>query len=339
MNKLPVLTAATLLAISLAGFAPVSAQGQINPQDLKMTVYKVVRANDGRQYYMDNYGRPVALPGSGVGNNNTVAIYTGNLNNDWYVDTSGKPQIVNMRTPVDPAQVQAMFKAEHLAAPTTTGSTSSSSNSNSSGSALGRGLTTAAGVATGVAVGNAISNNDNYYNGAYYHGIPYGQPVYRNNNGQMYYNTGGNTVNVNTTQQNSAYVNQFNNQHAAVNSNNGSVQAGRFAGRRGAEAAGTAAAGEGATQTGRFGRRNAGNAAEAGDGGNMFADHRNGGDVDNLGGQAGQNGGGRFAGRRGEGAGASDAGTGEQAGRFAGRNAGGRQAPAQGARGGLRGNR
>ena len=251
MIKLPLLTAATVftfsLALSLGAIAPAQSQGQINPQDLKMTVYKVVRSNDGRQYYMDNYGRPVALPGSGVGNSNTVAVYTGKLNNDWYVDASGKPQVVNMRTPVDPAQVQAMFKAEHLAAPTTSGSTSTSSSSNNSSSGsssnLARGLTTAAGVATGVAVGNAISDNNNYYNGAYYHGIPYGQPVYRNNSGQIYYNTGGNTVNVNTTQQNSAYVNQFNNQHANVNSGNGNAaaaasQGGRFAARRGGAAAG-----------------------------------------------------------------------------------------------------
>lgn len=148
-------------------------------------------------------GLSVPLPGAGV-NSNSVQIYMGSQGGFWYIDKNG--QNVDLTSYVE--RFRAMqggqtAQAPQYAAPpqqpvniyNEQGSSGSSSGS-SGASALG----TAAAAGLGAMAGSAISGA--YYNNGYYHGVPYGTPVYYPRGGSPYYvNASGNTVNVNHSYQ------------------------------------------------------------------------------------------------------------------------------------------
>jgi len=237
-------TKIVLVAISITlgcGFTINLAKAQMPQQaaspnqQLGMIFYPVERGADGQQYITTRAGYKVAVPGLGIDPNaSQIAVYKDPQNNFWYVDKNNTPTPVSaqqMQSVMAQMQNQAMQRGQvqyaqpmqtapaQAAAPAATAAPAtqqSNNNGNNSGNtAMMSGLAAAGGAALGAGVVNAYNNNNNqnypYANGAYaYHGVPYGQPIYKEPTGQYYYaNQSGAHVPITTTSSTEPYFNQY----------------------------------------------------------------------------------------------------------------------------------
>jgi hypothetical protein len=221
-----------------------------NPNQTAMMVYPVELGPDGRQYITTRAGYKVTVPGLDLAPNaSQIAVFRDPQNNFWYVDKNGS------QTPVSPQQMQSVMsqmQAQSMqhgqaqynqypqgmppqnmygqaAAPMAPAATAapvaasqpqqSSNNNNNSGNngtntAMMSGLAAAGGAAMGSMLTNSMYNNNN--NSGYgYGGIPYGTPVYKQPNGQYYYNDqAGKAAYVQPNSTNTAALNQYAQQNA-----------------------------------------------------------------------------------------------------------------------------
>lgn len=265
------------LAVSLTMTLAIDVQAQ-NGQPVgqtSMTLYQVVTDKSGQQYIVTKAGPKLPLPGAGLPpGTKQVAIYRDQANNYWYTDRNG--------TPVEISAQQLQNYLNNLYA--SQGQESSNNNNSSSGrglGALGTGLAAAGGAAAGAAITNSYYNNNDYY-----HGVPYGVPIYRAANNKPYYvNTGGNQVYVNNSVNNSSVMNQWNQQGNWDNRNQWSNQAAAQQAKNAKES------------TGRFRKRGTNNEnADAGRLGGRFGRGENGQANDTI---SGGRLGGRFGSREG----------------------------------------
>lgn len=191
------LSACLATPMALAQGAPGGGNAPPFQAGAAMTLYHVLTAGNGQQYYLNQFGQAIQLPGAGSADPNTVAIYTGNGGESWYVDKTGKEvdlPPVTTAPPVEPyygygygfgqpspyyappAEGQPPEQAQQqpstvniINEPSTsssTGSGGSSGGSSGVGTALAAGLGAAAGAFGGAALAWAID------------GIPYGVPIY-----------------------------------------------------------------------------------------------------------------------------------------------------------------
>jgi hypothetical protein len=330
---------AALTTLTLAG--PAYAQNG-NP-DISAVTLQVVPGQGGGESVVTPRGMVVPLPGPGV-NTNSVQIFMGSQGGYWYVDRNG--QNVDLTAAVErfrqmtgqagnmPNQMNQAQIPQYAAAPPVNVYNEQAPSNSSSGSGAGSTLVTATAAGLGAMAGSAMTNS--YYNNGYYHGVPYGTPVYYPHGGNPYYrgnggntvnvdhtyNGGNNTANVNNGAVNTAHANsfqkqqdwyanqqkqnpsQFQNWQKSASGENpfvnrgGDAQGGGFADRR------NAAQGNAGEQGGRHGLFNRGggeaNAGAATNAGGRF--NRGGGaQPEAQGGRFGNaaGGGGRFGGRRG----------------------------------------
>lgn len=55
-----------------------------------LTMYKVLSGPNGQEYYLNQSGQAIPLPGAGVDTSSgAIAVYTGNYGESWYVDRNG----------------------------------------------------------------------------------------------------------------------------------------------------------------------------------------------------------------------------------------------------------
>lgn len=328
-NKLTSAFAAFLLATTLAVAAPQVTFAQSAPS-VSMVTLQTMPGQNGQQMVVTPKGKVVPLPGAGV-NSNVVQIYIGSQGGYWYVDKTG--QTVDLTSAVQymqsrMGQAGAAPVPQYAPAPVTVNNYESSGSSSSGSGSSAAGTAVAAGL--GAAAGAAITNAAMEPNYGYYHGVPYGYPMYYGANNKPYYvDRGGNNVYVNNqnevnrnvnasaTQNNVSATNlqkqqdwynnqarsnssQFQNWKQSANSENPFVHPDAQGGVQNARQN----AGEGEGRGGRFGRRGGGENGGA-DGGGRFAGGEAGGRFGNgeaaAGGRfgGGNAGGGRFGGRRG----------------------------------------
>jgi len=268
----------SILAISLAASLSMTfasdalAQGGQPVGQTSMTLYQVVTDNSGQQYIVTKAGPKLPLPGAGLPpGTQQVAIYRDQANNYWYTDRNGRPVEISAQ------QLQSYLNKLYASQGQGSNNNNNSSNSSNSSSgrglgALGTGLAAAGGAAAGAAITNSYYNNNDYY-----HGVPYGVPIYRAANNQPYYvNTGGNQVYVNNSVHNSSVMNQWNqqgnwdnrnqwsNQAAAQQAKSAKESTGRFR-NRGADKENDG----GGRLGGRFGRGEDGQANDGNSGGRL----------------------------------------------------------------------
>lgn len=231
----------------MAAGQPVAGQAMGN-QGLGMILLPVQMGPDGQQYITTRAGYQVAVPGLGIDRNaSQIAAFQDAQNNFWYINKNGQPTPVSaqqMQSIMGQVQQQQMQRQAEMnrypqampnqatyppqAAPAAPAAQTPapSSGSGSGNSAMVSGLAAAGGAAVGAGLVNAINNNNNEYpHPSYgYGGVPYGQPIYRQPNGQYYYNNpaasanAGRTYvtpNANTT----PYFNQYEQQQAQQQQN------------------------------------------------------------------------------------------------------------------------
>lgn len=192
---------AALTTISLTG--PVFAQN--GSPEISAVTLQVVPGQGGGQSVITPRGMVVPLPGPGV-NTNSVQIYMGSQGGYWYVDRNG--QNVDLTAAVErfrqmSGQMGNMAPQtqvpQYAAAPPVNVYNEQAPSNSSSGSGVGSTLVTATAAGLGAMAGSAMTNS--YYNNGYYHGVPYGTPIYYpGGGGSPYYRgAGGNSVNVDHT--------------------------------------------------------------------------------------------------------------------------------------------
>ncbi len=231
------ITKSTFLAISLAATLSLTFAFDVQAQtqdaqpvgQTSMTLYQVVTDNSGQQFVVTKAGPKVPLPGAGLPpGTQQVAIYRDQASNYWYTDRNNSP------VEVTAAQLQGYLNrlyASHQAPQqqqqqqpqqVTNNYNSGSSSSGSGMGMLGTSMAAAGGAMAGAAISNSMYNNNDYY-----HGVPYGVPMYRNaSNNQAYYrNASGNNVYVNNSEKNAAVMNQWNQQGDWQNKNQWANQA------------------------------------------------------------------------------------------------------------------
>lgn len=274
ISKKSILAISLAVSLSMTFASEVLAQGGQPVGQTSMTLYQVVTDNSGQQYIVTKAGPKLPLPGAGLApGTQQVAIYRDQANNYWYTDRNGNPVEVTAQ------QLQSYLNKLYASSQGQASSNSnnnSSSNSNSGSSrglgALGTGLAAAGGAAAGAAITNSIYNNNDYY-----HGVPYGVPLYRAANNQPYYvNAGGNQVYVNNSVNNSSVMNQWNQQGNWDNRNQWAKQANAQQAKNAKEATGRfrnrGASNEndgGERLNGRFGRGDSGQVNEGAGGGRL----------------------------------------------------------------------
>ena len=162
------------------------------------------------------------MPGLNIAPNaQNISVYRDPANNFWYINQYGQPtqvteaqvQWVESQLPGNAGGYPAGQQAQQPNNQTVVvNQQPAQQESTSSGgmSTAGTALVTGLSAATGAALGTALTEPN--YN--YYHGIPYGVPVYRDAANNPYYNqAGGAKVYVNnSSEQNTAVMNQWNNQ-------------------------------------------------------------------------------------------------------------------------------
>lgn len=222
-KKLTSAIATFALFMGLSAVTPLLsyAQGQSVPT-VSMVTLQTLPGQNGQQMVVTPRGKVVPLPGAGV-NGNVVQVYMGSQGGVWYVDRNGQqvdltPAINAYSNASQTAQVPQYAPQpvvnNYYNQENPNGSSSSSGGGSSAGTAVAAGL----GAATGAALTNALMDS-----GSYYHGVPYGYPVYYGANGQPYYrNASGNNVYVN----NSSHNNEFN--QANINQNTANVNAAKY---------------------------------------------------------------------------------------------------------------
>lgn len=206
-----------------------------------MTLYHVLVGANGQQYYLNQYGQAIPLPGAGSADSQGVAIYTGSGGESWYVDKNGQQvDLPPLATPPpNPAYYGYQGQSPYYSGPPQGSSQqqpninivnqpppSSSGGSGSSGlgTALAAGLGAAAGAFGGAAMDMAMG------------GIPYGMPIYPGIAGGAPYYMGadGNRVFVNKTVNNNVINNwskQSNWYNKQVNETNGRYNNNNWPGR------------------------------------------------------------------------------------------------------------
>ncbi len=97
-----------------------AASGQTSAQNsTSLTLYHVVTGKNGKQYYFDRNQKPWKLPGAGVNDGKTLAVYTGSQGQRWYVDKTGTP--IDLPPPAPAAQQPQQQPASQNTAPQTAG--------------------------------------------------------------------------------------------------------------------------------------------------------------------------------------------------------------------------
>ena len=207
-------TLAAVITISMSATVPLVAYAQNGDQNVSTVTLQVVPGAQGENVITPK-GYSVPLPGAGV-NSNQVHIYMGAQGGYWYVDRYG--QTVDLTSSVAALRGQQGQPVQQVPqyAPVPQSSSSSSSSSSSGGSGFG----TAAAAGLGAMTGAAIAGSTQNY--PYYHGVPYGTPMYYpHGGGNPYYMNGGNQVNVeHNTNVNAANVNATNVKATNVNATN-----------------------------------------------------------------------------------------------------------------------
>jgi hypothetical protein len=199
--------------------APQQANNQIG-----MTLFQVTRGQDGNQYVISRSGKPILVPGLNIAPNaQNISVYRDQANNFWYMNQYGQPtkvtetQIQWVESQINPqggypagAYPQGTQPAPQQTVVVNQQPAQQGSTSSSGMGAGGTALLTGVSAAAGAALGTALTEPD--YN--YYHGIPYGVPMYQDAYGKPYYTQpGGNKVYVNnSTDQHTAVMNQWNGQ-------------------------------------------------------------------------------------------------------------------------------
>ena len=176
------------LTISLAwaicfGSQAAFAQGQ---PEVSVVNLNVQPGKDGGQLVLTPRGVLYPLPGGGV-DGNVVSLYMGKNGGYWYTDRTGKTidltsYVQQIRS--QPGQAPAAVP-QYEPYPTQTTTTQSSGNAGTSALAAGVGAGVGAMVGTGVA------------NAMHYNNVPYGTPMYYNNNRPYYNDDRGKEVFVN----------------------------------------------------------------------------------------------------------------------------------------------
>jgi hypothetical protein len=217
-KKLACLVAAVAIAGSISITAPQTVLGQNQPT-VSMVTLQTMPGQNGQQMVVTPKGKVVPLPGAGV-NSNVVQIYIGSQGGYWYVDRNG--QQVDLTSAVQYMQqaARAQQVPQYAPQPVTVNNYEQQSNSGSSAGSSAAGTAVAAGL--GAATGAALTNALMEPNYGYYHGVPYGMPVYYGANHNPYYvDRGGNNVYVNNDVNRNATVNatQNNVNAASVNAN------------------------------------------------------------------------------------------------------------------------
>ncbi len=176
--------------------------------DVSVVHLQTQPGQNGQQMVITPKGMVVPLPGAGV-DGSSVPIYIGGSGGYWYVDKNG--QQVDLTPAVRAMQNNAAQAAaaapvpQYAPAPQYAPPPPYSSGGGTTGNAAAAGL----GAMTGAMMGSAMANNNNWNN------VPYGTPIHYGAGAAPYYNQGGKPVYINNSQ-NTAEINQINNQHATA---------------------------------------------------------------------------------------------------------------------------
>jgi hypothetical protein len=206
-KKLTFAFAALLLASSLSVAVPQITLAQGAPT-VSMVTLQTEPGQNGQQMVVTPKGKVVPLPGAGV-DNNVVQIYIGSQGGYWYVDKNGRNvdltsavQYMQQRMQSQQMPQYAPYPQQQQPVTVNNYEQSGSSNSGSSSSGLGTAVAAGLGAATGAAVTNSLMQP------SYYHGVPYGMPVYYGAHNNPYYvGKGGNNVYVNNSNEVNRNVN------------------------------------------------------------------------------------------------------------------------------------
>ena len=234
-KKLACVFGAFFVAASVAILSPTQSLAQGAPT-VSMVTLQTVPGENGQQMVITPRGKAVPLPGPGV-DASAVNIYMGSQGGYWYTDKTG--QNVDLTSAVQYYQrMQAQNGGagyngglvnvpQYAPEPVVNnyynqnGTGSGGGSSSSGGSGAGTAVMAGLGAATGAAVTNAIMGSS-YNSGGYYHGVPYGMPVYYGAHNNPYYtDRNGNNVYVNNSKEYNKSVaasanvtqNNINNQH------------------------------------------------------------------------------------------------------------------------------
>lgn len=210
------------------------AQPDASQMGVNMTLYHVVRGENGQQLMVMPSGQALPLPGAGV-NGHRVAVYHGSHGGTWYVDQNGNQVDIpalepsfygsNMPTtagggsyaPVAPyygpyggngyqnyyPPQESQQQAQQPPQATASATVNTGGNGGGGGGAMG----SFAGSLIGSALGNAVGDLESG-------GIPYGAPVYAGGGGPYYYGGGGGgrRVVINNNDVNNQHFNEWRNQ-------------------------------------------------------------------------------------------------------------------------------
>jgi len=314
-----IFVATQLLAASCALTAtalPVMAQGQGQspisiPAGVSMTMFPLKKEH-GHQFFINQYGQQVNLPGDGV-KGNDLSIYTGPYGGVWYIDKNNHPtQISPPTSGPNAGAAGGAYPGQYPGQPYPNQPTSQTINnyqqpqsSGSSNGALGTGVAAAAGAMGGAMMGAAMTGAYNQYPYNYagnYHGVPYGAAMYHDaNNNPYYHGADGKPVYVNnSTTVNNEHFNNWQKQND-VYQKNVVNQDGGWHNQYNPQGQGAAAA-QANGEAGRFNRTGAQAQAEGGERGGLFGRRDGGAAGANAGGggfreKMEERGGGRFGGR------------------------------------------
>jgi hypothetical protein len=192
------------LSISAWLVVPDRAGAQEGAPTISSVTLQVVPGQQGESVITPK-GMVVPLPGAGV-NSGSVQIYMGSQGGYWYVDRNG--QNVDLTSYVERFRSmnggggQSAQVPQYAPAPQQPvniyNQQAPSSSSSSGGGSSGMGTAAAAGLGAmgGAMLGTAMTGSY-YNNNGYYHGVPYGTPMYYPHGGTpTYVNASGNSVNV-----------------------------------------------------------------------------------------------------------------------------------------------